>query len=190
MRKTALFAALALVATLLAPAGAAPRFTRLGEDPSGDGPPTLDIAFLDVGRGAILTDTGEVDALEIHIGLHTMLPETGGVPDVPAYEWVFTLKSRTFIAEGIAGRNNPRFLLFELMEDGSAQQLEDPVGTFDHADGFIRIAVPLKTIGARRGTVITGAQDTEGGGDVDAHVHHVGTTYVDVMTTTKSFRIP
>ena len=190
MRKlAALLIALTLVATLMAPAGAGARFKRLGEDPMGDSAPTLDIAFLDVGRSGILTDGRAIPALEIHIGLHSMVPPTGGIPDVPAYEWVFTVRSRTFIAEGVAGRT-PRFFLFELFKDGTFEQLEDPVGTFDEADGFIRISVPLSTIGARRGTVISGADATEGGGDVDAHVHHAGTTYVDVMTTTRDFVVP
>lgn len=189
-RISVLLIALALLATLLTPAGAKPRFVRLGTDPAGDAPPSLDVTFLDVGRGDIRDDGGVVKALEIHIGLEGMLPETGSIPDVPAFEWVFTVRSRTFIAEGVARRGDPLFLLFELMPDGSTEQLDAPIGTFDHADGFIRIIVPLEDIGARPGMLVRGAKDTEGGGDVDSHVHHVGTTYVDVMSTTKSFRIP
>jgi hypothetical protein len=50
--------------------------------------------------------------------------------------------------------------------------------------------VPLKTIGAKKGTVIsgTGSPGTE---DVDAHIHYLaGTSYPDLMATTKDFVVP
>lgn len=181
MRKV-LVAALAatLALTLAGPSGAASKMTRLGTDPANDGPPSLDVTFLDVGR------TGS--SLEIHIGVANILPEIRSIPEAPGIEWVFDVKGRTFVAEGVPGRA-PTFYLFELGDDGVATQLESPQGTYDAADGYVMMLVPLKTIGAKRGTVISGTGST-GTEDVDSHVHHVGTTYPDLMATTKDFVVP
>jgi hypothetical protein len=189
MRAIAAVLVLALGAVgLVAPAGAGNRLKRLGEDPANDAPPALDITYLDVGIGGLLDDGKAQKGLEIRIGVANMLPEIGGYPELPGIEWVFKVGRRTFVAEGVAGRT-PRFFLFEY-KGGAFQQLDDPAGTYRAEDGFIRMIVPLKTIGAKRGTVITGTDATGAGGDVDAHVHHAGTTYADVMETTKPFVVP
>lgn len=181
MRKAlvAVFAA-ALLMNLAAPSGAAGRLTRLGTDPEGDGPPSLDITYLEAGRSGT--------ALEIRIGVAHILPEVRGIPEVPGIEWVFDVKGRTFLAEGVPG-TEPTFYLFEIADDGSATQLDSPEGTYDAADGFIRMLVPLADIGAKKGTVIsgTGPKGTE---DVDAHVHYPGgENYPDTMATTKDLVI-
>ncbi len=190
-RSRLLFVALAVTMMVIpaAPAGAQGRMQRLGEDPSGDGPPALDVTYLDVKKGGILTHDGAFPALEIRIGVAGMLPEIGGYPEAPGIEWVFDVGKRTFVAEAVGGRP-VRFFLFELI-DGKVHQLENPAGTYDADDGFIRMVVALKWIGAKRGTRISGADDTEGGGDVDAHIHYAsGTYYADTMTTTKDFVVP
>ncbi|MGH2820406.1 MAG: hypothetical protein ACRDJ5_07115 [Actinomycetota bacterium] len=188
MRPVSLLAAATLLAgSLASPAGAGSRFKTLGTDPSGDGPPALDVTYLKVGPGGVLTADGRKEGLEIRIGIDKMLPEMGGFPDLPGIEWVFEVNKRVFIAEAVAGRT-PRFFLFELI-DGEFNQLESPAGTYDAADGFVRIAVPLEWIGAEPGDVIKGTT-YEGGseGDVDAHIH-VGpqTHFPDWMKTTKSY---
>jgi hypothetical protein len=168
-----------LVGCLTLPSGAAVKMTRLGEDPAGDGTPTLDVTYLDVGRAG--------DALEIRIGMATILPVVRAIPpEAPGVEWIFDVKGRTFVAEGVPG-TTPTFYLFELMDDGSATQLETPQGTYDAEDGYVMLMIPLKTIGAKKGTVIsgTGPKGTE---DVDAHIHFgVADEYPDRMATTKDF---
>lgn len=164
------------------PAGARdPGVKRLGTDPAGDGHPALDVTFLDVGV------TGK--NLEIRIGLDKMLPVIGGYPDLPGVEWTFDVKGRTFLAEAVASATEPAFYLFEL-KGTSFTQLESPTGTYDPADGYASVLVPLKTIDANSGTKISGTKGLENG-DVDAHLHYLaGTYYPDGMQTKKSFIVP
>jgi hypothetical protein len=152
--------------------------SELGTDPSGDGPPALDITYLQVAK--------QGKALNILIGIEGMFPQIGGYPEAPGIEWVFTVQGRTFVAEAVAGVNAPTFYLFEQKGD-SYVQLDSPTGTYDHANGYASVLIPMKTIGAKRGVIISGAGDN----DVDAHVH-LGpqTYYADTMTTTKSFVVP
>jgi hypothetical protein len=50
--------------------------------------------------------------------------------------------------------------------------------------------VPLEMITARRGTVISGADEFEGR-DADSHIHYeLGDYQPDVLGTTKSYRLP
>jgi hypothetical protein len=182
MKKPILVALTILMALgVVTPSGAAPKMVRLGTDPANDGPPSLDVTYLDVGK------TGK--ALEIRIGIANILPAIRSIPEAPGVEWIFEVKGRTFIAEGVPG-TTPTFYLFELVGD-SFTQLADPEGTYEAADGFIRMLVPLDTIGAtRKGTRIsgTGPSGTE---DVDAHVHYPGgENYPDKMATTKDFVVP
>lgn len=184
MRKTAaLLIALALLGSLATPGLAKVVTKTLGTDPAGDGPPALDVTYLKAGR--LRAD------LYLEIGIDKMLPPDGGFHQLPGIEWVFDVKGRTFIAEAVVDRGAPDFYLFELMEDGSAQQLDSPTGGYTWTNGYIHMLVPLKSIGAKTGTVISGTEDTEGGGDVDAHVHYLaGTYYADAMTTTRNFVVP
>jgi hypothetical protein len=180
MRKALVMALAATVAlTVVAPSGAATKMTRLGTDPDGDGYPSLDITYLDVGRNG--------RNLEIRIGLSNILPEIRSIPEAPGVQWAFDVKNRTFVAEGAPGRN-PRFFLFELFDDGSYEQIGAPEGTYDAADGYLMLLVPLADIAAKKGTVIsgTGPKGTE---DVDAHIHAVpgNDLYPDKMATTKDF---
>ncbi len=153
----------------------------LGTDPSGDGLPGLDVTYLQVGRNGA--------DLEVRIGL-AMVPQLAGYPDLPGIEWVFDVKGRTFVAEAVKTRAGADFYLFELADDGSFQQLAQPEGTYEGSDGYTSIFVPLKIIGARKGTVIKGTNGLANG-DVDAHVH-VGplTHYPDGMETDKGYVVP
>ena len=183
MRRLLTVAAAAVLLFQVVPAEAAKssKFVELGTDPAGDGVPALDVTFLQVGK----TGTN----LEIRIGIDTMLPALAGYPELPGIEWVFDVKGRTFVAEAVASTDGPLFFLFE-EKDGAFEQLESPKGTYDPADGYASILVPLKTIGARSGTVISGADGLENG-DVDAHVHLLATTvYPDGMQTTKNYVLP
>lgn len=180
-RLGALVLLVALVAGA-APAGAkGPAFKTLGTDPAGDGHPALDVTFLQVAK------VGK--NLEIRIGLDKMLPVIGGYPDLPGVEWTFDVKDRTFLAEAVATATGPDFYLFELKGDSYAQ-LEKPTGTYDPADGYASVIVPLKTIDASKGVKISGTKGLEHG-DVDAHVHLLLTTYYpDGMQTEKSYVVP
>ncbi len=170
-----LMAALVAVLMVAGPASAGgPQ--RLGEDPTLDGPPALDITYLDAQK------LGK--DLEIRIGINGMLPGIGGYPTLPGIEWLFTTGKRTFLAEAYVDNTQGAYLLFEQVGD-TYELLGELEGTYDFANGYLSVLVPFKDIGAKRGTTISGA----GENDVDSHVHHAGTTYTDMMTTTGSFRV-
>jgi hypothetical protein len=172
-----------IVACLSAgPAGAASRRpVLLGTDAAGDSPPGLDLTYLSAAADRKL--------LEIRIGIAGMTPGTGGYPALPGIEWTFTVGGRTFIAEAVAGTPNPDFYLFELRK-GTFKQLKSPTGTYNPADGYTKILVPLKAIGAKRGSRISGV-GKRGTEDVDAHVHLGATThYPDKMATKRDIRVP
>lgn len=161
------------------PASGATKMKVLGEDPTGDAPPALDLTYVAAGRAG--------PDLEIHIGVDGMFPVAGGYPLLPGIQWSFVVKKRTFIAEAYVDGRRAHFLLFEDLGD-SYKQLDPIEGTYDSADGFIRMLVPLKAIGARKGTKIRGRP---GGADADAHLH-IGpyTHYADTLETTKAFVVP
>lgn len=179
---------LLLAASMGLPSGAAGKVTRLGTDPAGDGPPALDVTFLDV--------TTVKDALEIRVGVDKMMPIFGGYPKGPGIEWIFTVGKRSFIAEAVADRT-PKFFFFELKGD-SYEQLQGMTGTYDPADGFIRMVVPFDLIGAKTGSRVSGYHkplemiSKTNGADVDSHLHTTPgrTEYLDDMKTTKSYVIP
>lgn len=176
MKKT-IVAVVALLALVGSNAYAGGKMTRLGEDPALDGPPALDVTFLDVGRAG--------SNLEIRIGVNGMFPGIGGYPTLPGIEWIFKSGSRTFLAEAYVNNTRGAFLLFEL-EGDTYRQLADLEGTYDSADGYISMLVPLKMIGAKKGSHIMGA----GPDDVDAHVHFGVTTYYsDKMTTVGHYQV-
>ena len=181
MRPIRLLLAAALITALAAPAHAGGGLSRLGEDPSGDALPALDVTYLEVGR------TGS--NLEIRIGVANMIPPGGGYPMLPGIEWTFDVKGRTYIAEGVATTREPDFYLF-MKKGDSYEQLDSPHGTYDWQDGFISIHVPLKDIGAKSGTVVSGV-GKKGTEDVDSHVHFgVYDYYADRMATTKDYVVP
>lgn len=177
-----------LMLSMAVPSGASRDVARLGTDPSGDGPPAADITFLDV--------TTTKGSLEIRIGIENMVPVFGGAPEGPGIEWLFTVGKRSFIAEAKASRV-PKFFFFEL-KGHSYEQLQGITGTYDPADGFIRMLLPLELIGAKRGSKITGFHkdlamiSKTNGTDVDAHVHTTpgNTTYLDDLKTSKTYVVP
>ena len=174
IRIAAISAALALF--VAAPAGAAGGMKSMGTDPALDAPPALDITYLEVGS--------EGSDLHIHIGINGMLPGIGGYPLLPGIQWAFETGGRTFIAEAYVDVNEPAFLLFE--DEGDAfTQLGSIEGTYEFADGYIGMAVPLKMIAAKKGSKIKGIADAP---DVDAHVHAGPQTYIaDTLDTTKTY---
>jgi hypothetical protein len=175
--------ALTLVAlALAAPATAGPKLSKLGTDPAGDGPPALDITYLEVGR------VGK--NLDVRIGVANMIPPSGGYPALPGIEWTFEVGTKTYIAEGVATPDGSGdFYLFQ-KKGASYAQLDAPTGTYKWDDGFIKILVPLKDIGARSGSVISGV-GKKGNEDVDAHVHFgVMDYFADKMATTKDYVVP
>ena len=172
--------ALMTIGLLAAPVGAETKLVRLAEDASLDAPPGLDLTYLDVGRSG--------KDLEIRIGIEGMFPPGGGYPELPGIEWIFEVKGRTLVAEAVATADQPLFFLFDIT-DGGAEQVAMLDGTYDWSAGYTSILVPLKTIGAKTGTRISGL-GPKGTEDVDAHVHAGTTVYPDYMATTKDFVVP
>lgn len=171
---------LALVVSLLAMpgVGAEVKMKRLGEDPALDGPPALDLTYVDVGRNG--------DDLEVRLGMSGMTPGTGGYPQLPGIEWQFKVGKRQFLAEAYVGTTSGNYLLFEVV-DGVFEQIGTIEGTYEWTDGYISMLVPLADIGAKTGSKIKGA----GEDDADAHVHTgANTVYTDYLTTTKGFKVP
>ncbi len=185
-RVARLVTALAVVATMAAPSSADPAMKELGTDPANDAPPALDLTYLQVGKSEVLVDGKARPALEIHIGVFGMLPVVGGYESLPGIQWSFDVKGRTFVAEAYISAAQPNFVLFELTGD-TFRDLGELAGTYDWQDGYISMLVPLKTIKAKKGTLISGHGDDN---DADAHVHGVGTYYADYLTTTEDFVVP
>jgi hypothetical protein len=174
-----LIATLVSAAVLASPAAsAAPKLKTLGEDAANDAVPALDLTYLQAGVSG--------KNLEIRIGIANMLPVIHGYPDLPGIEWLFDAGSRTFLAEAYVTDGEGAYLLYEL-KDGTFEEMGSIDGTYDQADGYLSMLVPLKTIGAKRGTKISGG----GENDVDAHIHYLaGTEYTDYITTTKGIVVP
>ena len=183
-RPIAILIALVLLGTFAAPGHAKVATKTLGTDPAGDGLPALDVTYLKVGRlGA---------DLYMEIGVDKMLPPDGGVHQIAAIDWAFGIKGRTFVAEAFVDVGAPDFFLFEILHDGSHKQLVSPTGEYSWSNGQINMRVPLKSIGAKSGTVISHPEHSDSGSDVSAYVHPAGATtqYVDTMKTTKAFVVP
>lgn len=185
MRKPlSILIALILLGSAAAPGHAKVTTKTLGRDAAGDGLASLDVTYLKVGRlGA---------DLYIEIGIDKMLPPDGGFHQIAGIDWAFGVKGRTFIAEAFVDAGAPDFYLFEILHDGSHRQLASPTGEYTWSNGYINMRVPLKSIGAKSGTVITHADHSESGTDVSAYLHPAGVTteYIDTMKTTKDFVVP
>ena len=171
----------AFVALGVAPASAAPNFKVLGTDPELDAAPSYDLTGLSVRKAG--------KDLEIQIAISGMTPPWGIlVPYLPGVQWAFDVKGHTYVAEAyVDPTSEPGYLLFEKKGEVFTQ-LAELKGTYDWDDGFVSLKVPLKKIGARSGTRISGAGEEN---DVDFHAH-LGpqTEYLDYLTTTKDFIVP
>jgi hypothetical protein len=155
------------------PAGAAPGLTVLGTDPSLDAAPGSDLTQL-----AAATHGSD---LHIQFTFANSIPVLGTYGPPTGIQWAFKSRGRTFVAEAFPEGTSFGYLLFEI--DGDTFKEIGPLeGNFDTVAGILDIYVPLKTIGAKKGTKIVGA----GENDVDVHIH-AGVTdeYADQMTTTK-----
>lgn len=170
--------ALALAATALLPSAAhAAPMKVLGTDPALDGAPAADLVSL-----AAATHGSD---FHIQIGLAQALPLQGSYPGA-GIEWAFEVRGRTFLAEAHPEPGEMRYTLFEVQGD-SLRQVEILDGAFDTDTGLIDMYVPLASIGARKGTKISGAGD---GSTADADIHqHAGpaSRELDALTTTKDF---
>ena len=177
LKRSNLIAAAMVVSGLVAgmtPASAAPSMTVLGTDPSMDAAPGSDLTQL-----AVTTHGSD---LHIQFTL-TSIPVAGTYGDLTGIQWAFKSKGRTFVAEAYPYRGSFGFALFEIKGE-AFEQVGELEGEWDTIAGLLDIYVPLKTIGAKKGTKITGA----GENDVDVHVHGgVTDYYADQMTTTKGF---
>ena len=165
----------------VAPASSAPALKVLGTDPELDAAPSYDLTSLSVRKVA--------KDLEIQIGISGMTPPWGiVVPYLPGVQWAFDVKGRTYVAEAyVDPTSEPGYLLFEKKGEVFTQ-LAELKGSYNWEDGFVSLRVPLKKIGARSGTVISGTGKEN---DVDFHAH-LGphTEYLDYLTTTKNFIVP
>ena len=183
MKRTRSLLVAALVAACVAtaiPSQAEPKLSRLGTDEELDAPPSLDVTYLDVGQSG--------KALEIRIGLSGIFPELRA-PAGAGIEWTFDVNGRTFVAEGHPDyANGPAYTLFE-SRNGVFTQLRSLKGSWDADAGYLGMFVPLKTIGARKGTVISG-HGPKGTEDVDIHQHSGPVSpVVDTLATTKDFKV-
>jgi hypothetical protein len=162
-----------------APAGAAePTFKSLGTDAQADAVPGADIIELSAARDG--TD------LLIRFHMSAMLPVQGGYPKAGT-EWTFDVGAKTFVAEGHPEPGGAfKYTLYEVV-GGSFSQKASLDGQIDALAGHMTIRVPLSSIGARRGTKIsgTGPLGTE---DVDIHLHaDAASQLLEAMATTKDF---
>lgn len=170
--------ALALAASMSLPSGAtAAPMKVLGTDPALDGAPAADLVSLAAAmHGA---------DFHIQIGLAQALPVQGSYPGA-GIEWAFDVRGRTFLAEAHPEPGEMRYTLFEITGD-SLRQVKILEGAWDAQTGLIDMYVPLQSIGARRGTRISGAGD---GSTPDADIHqHAGpaSRQLDALTTTSDF---
>jgi hypothetical protein len=170
--------ALALTTSMLLPSAAAAKPMKvLGTDPALDGAPAADLVSL-----AAATHGSD---FHIQIGLAQALPVQGSYPGA-GIEWAFEVRGRTFLAEAHPEPGEMRYTLFEISGD-ELRQVEILDGAFDTEAGLIDMYVPLQSIGARKGTKISGAGD---GSTPDADIHqHAGpaSRELDAMTTTSDF---
>src|SRR5688572_26003410 len=144
-----------------APAHGGAKLSRLGSDAELDAPPSVDLTYLEVGRSK--------KNLEIRIGLTGIVPELRA-PAGAGIAWTFDVNGHTYVAEGHPDyADGPGFTLFE-SRNGVFTQLASLKGSWEADDGYLRMLVPLKAIGARKGSRIsgTGSKGTE---DVDIHQH-------------------
>ena len=151
--------------------------TVLGTDASLDAVPGTDVTELAVGT--------EGDVLHLRFTLANSIPGPGAPAGV---EWAFTLRDRTFLAEGFREPQGTafRYVLFEKVGDKTHYLRHDLQGRFDTFKGVMDIYVPLQSISAQPGTRITGA----GEGDVDVHFFAQATVYMDTLTTTRGYVVP
>ena len=177
-KRSVAIVAIALSGLLVAPApaGADVPLTVLGTDPSLDAPPGSDLTALAAG----------VHGSDLHIQFTfaNSIPVAGTYGPPAGLEWLFKVRGKTYLAEAFPETPNATefsFVLFEINGD-AFKQVALLEGEWDTIGGVVDIFVPLKTIGAKKGTSITGA----GKDDVDLHVHGLVTTlYTDTLTTTK-----
>lgn len=167
----AVLAALVAVLGMPSSAGADASLKVLGKDPAFDAPPGGDLTQLAAG----------VHGKDLHIQFtfSTPFPVAGTYGPLAGVEWLFKSEGKTFLAEAYPDYPDFGFILFEIKDD-AFEQIATLEGNWDTVGSVLDIFVPLKTIGAKKGTKITGA----GRDDVDVHVHGLVTTlYTDKMTT-------
>lgn len=156
-----------------APAGAAGGLTVLGTDPSLDAAPGSDLTQLAAGTHG--------SDLHIEFTFANSIPVAGTYGPPAGIQWAFKSAGKTFVAEAYPDGASFSYVLFEITGD-SFTQLATLKGDFDTIGGILNIYVPLKDIGAKKGTKIVGAGENDG----DVHVHGgVTTYYADQLTTTK-----
>ena len=177
MFKRSIFVAAAIavsgVLVVPAPAGADVPLTVLGTDAALDAPPGGDLTQLAAG----------VHGSDLHIQFTfaNSIPAVGTYGPPAGVQWAFKVKGKTFVAEAYPDKGDFGYVLFEIKGD-TFTQVATLKGEWDTIGGVLDIFVPLKNIGAGKGTKIAGA----GKDDADVHVHGVVTTfYADRLTTTK-----
>jgi uncharacterized protein YraI len=171
----AAFISAGLIGSAVPAGAAAPGLTVLGTDPSLDAAPGSDLTQL-----AAATHGSD---LHIQITFANSIPVLGTYGPPTGIQWAFNSRGKTFVAEAYPDGTTFGYTLFEVSGE-AFKQVAELEGDFDTVAGILNIYVPLKTIGAKKGTKIAGA----GENDVDVHVHAgPSTQYADQMTTTKGF---
>jgi hypothetical protein len=179
MYRGAAVAAVALALTTNMTAYAAGGFKTLGTDASLDAPPGADLTSLQVGQSRRTLD------IRIEMG---MVPVQGSYPDA-GIQWSFVSGTRTYVAEAHVGTGEFGFNLYRIDGSGTFVLIGPIDGVVDVDAGTIDMNVPFSSIGARRGTVVSGAPLGDAG-DVEFHQHgSVATRVVDEFETERSYTI-
>jgi hypothetical protein len=171
--------AVAVALMLISPAQAAGAFKTLGSDASLDAPPGADLTSLQVAQGS--------KTLDIRIGI-ALVPSQGSYPEA-GIQWAFTSGKRTYLAETHVGTGEFGFNLYRVDASGAFVLIGPIDGAVDVEAGIVDMHVPLRSIGAVSGTVISG-QPLGTSGDVEFHQHaSLATRVLDEFTTERSFKI-
>ena len=175
--RVAAVAVLAVSVLTAPPAGAATQMKQLGIDPALDAPYGADLAAL-----LVASHGGD---LHLRIELAGALPVQGSYPGA-GIEWSFDVRGRTFVAEGHPEAGGEfLYTLYEVVDE-TFTQLAQLEGNFDA--GLLDMYIPLREIGARKGTRISGTGTAD---DVDIH-QHAGpvSPLLDTMSTTSDYIVP
>ncbi|MDQ3963298.1 MAG: hypothetical protein M3277_05200 [Actinomycetota bacterium] len=170
------------VSTLAVPAAAKGPTKMLGRDAKGDAPGGLDLRWLAVGR--FRHDLG------VMLGLQD-INAAARLHTVAHAAWSFAVDKRTFLLEmrNMAGR--PQFDLYERTPAGYILVATGLEGAYDTLNGFIGVLVPMDLVGAKTGSVVSGADDDATKEDARTRLGVADITVsFDGLDTTRSFVLP
>ena len=164
------------------PAAAKGPIKVLGRDVKGDAPAGLDLTWLSVGR--FRKDLG------VMVGLHD-INAAARFHNVAHTAWSFAVDDRTFLIEMRFVAVRPQFDLYERTDDGYVPVATGLKGHWDTLNGFIGVLVPMDLVGAKTGSVVSGADDDLTDEDARTRLGSGDMSVAfDGLDTTKRFVIP